>query len=224
MVEILPSLLAADFANLTRDIERVERAGVSMLHLDVMDGHFVPNISFGPPVIQSIRAVTLLHLDVHLMIEEPDRYISDFVQAGANSISVHQEACRHLDRTLRAIQAEGLKAGVVLNPATPVSSLEDTIDIADYVLVMSVNPGFGGQSFIPRVMRKVMELDRLRRERDLDLPIQIDGGVSLSNLAEIVRAGCEWIVAGSSVFGAEDPTERVKEMQQIARDALAVRV
>ena len=176
MVEILPSILAADFARLHDEIRTVESAGVKMLHLDVMDGHFVPNITFGAPVIQSIRAVTKLHLDVHLMIEKPERYLRDFVEAGANSISVHQEACRHLHRTLRAIQEEGVLAGVVINPATPVSAIGEVLDVVDYVLLMSVNPGFGGQQFIPRTLAKVIELERLRKERELDFPIEIDGG------------------------------------------------
>jgi ribulose-phosphate 3-epimerase len=224
MVEILPSILAADFARLHDEIQRVEWAGVSMLHLDVMDGHFVPNISFGPSVVEAIRKITSLHLDVHLMIENPDHYIGAFVEAGANSISVHQEACRHLHRTIRLIQSKGLKAGVVINPATPVASLDEILDVVDYVLLMSVNPGFGGQQFIPRVLHKVMELDRRRCETGLAFPIQIDGGVSTKNIADIVRAGCDWIVAGSSIFRSEDSTGTVRNMQIIARDATAVRV
>jgi ribulose-phosphate 3-epimerase len=224
MVEILPSILAADFARLHDEIRTVESAGVKMLHLDVMDGHFVPNISFGPPVIQSIRAITKLHLDVHLMIEKPERYLRDFVEAGANSISVHQEACRHLHRTLRAIQEEGVLAGVVINPATPVSAISEVLDVVDYVLLMSVNPGFGGQQFIPRTLAKVMELDGLRKEHNLDFRIEIDGGLNRTNLAEAVRAGCEWIVTGSSVFGAPDPAATVLQMQEIAREATSVRV
>jgi len=224
MVEILPSLLSADFARLDQEIESVARAGVSMLHLDVMDGHFVPNLSIGPPVIQSIRAATKLKLDVHLMIEDPDRYIDAFVESGADSISVHQEACRHLHRTLRTIQNEGLQAGVVLNPATPVAALDEVLEVVDYVLLMSVNPGFGGQQFIPRVLLKVLELDRRRRELGLDFPIEIDGGITLSNIADIARAGCDWIVAGSSIFGSEDPEQTARDMMQTAREATAVRV
>ncbi len=222
MVEILPSLLAADFAHLHEEIQRVERTGISMLHLDVMDGRFVPNISFGPPVIRSIRMVTRLRLDVHLMIEDPDRYIADFVDAGADSISVHQETCAHLHRTLRLIQSQGRRAGVVINPATPVRALEEVLDVADYVLLMSVNPGFGGQPFIPRTLAKAMELDRLRRQMGLDFPIQIDGGITHKNLADVVRAGCDWIVAGSSIFQAEDPGLSVQQMQEIARQATAI--
>ncbi len=224
MVEILPSVLAADFARLGEQIRQVETSGVSMLHLDVMDGHFVPNISFGPPVIASIDAITNLHLDVHLMIEDPDRYIHDFVRAGADSISVHQETCRHLDRTLRVIQGEGRLAGVVINPATPVSALEDVIEVVDFVLVMSVNPGFGGQKFIPRTLRKVEALDRIRSRQALGFRIEIDGGITAANVADAARAGCDWLVAGSSVFGAHDPGAAAQELTAVARDAVAVKV
>lgn len=224
MVEILPSILAADFAHLDREIAFAEQAEVTKLHLDVMDGHFVPNISFGPPVIQSIRAITDLHLDVHLMIEDPDRYIRIFVEAGANSISVHYEACRHLHRTIRAIQSEGLQAGVVINPATPVSVLDEVLELTDFVLLMSVNPGFGGQQFIPRTLSKVMQLERRRRDLGLRFPIEIDGGISLKNIADVTRAGVDWVVAGSSIFASEDPVATIGHMKQIARDATAVRV
>jgi ribulose-phosphate 3-epimerase len=224
MVQILPSILAADFARLGAEVGQVERAGARMLHLDVMDGHFVPNISFGPLVVQALRPLTRCGLDVHLMIEDPDRYIPEFIEAGAQSVSVHQEACRHLHRTLRFIQGLGAKAGVVLNPATPVSLLEEVYDVLDFVLLMSVNPGFGGQQFIPRTLAKVIELDRRRAELGLDFPIEIDGGVTLQNLAEIVRAGCDWVVAGSTIFGSDDPAAAYAQMQQIARDAMAVRV
>ena len=224
MVEILPSLLAADFAHLDRDVAFAEQAGVAKLHLDVMDGHFVPNISFGPPVIACIRAITDLHLDVHLMIEDPDRYIHAFVKAGANSLSVHHEACRHLNRTLRAIQSEGVLAGVVLNPATPVTALDEVLNVADYVLLMSVNPGFGGQQFIPRTLSKVMQLESRRREMGLRFPIGIDGGISLKNVADVVRAGIDWVVAGSSIYASEDPSAVIRQMQNSAREATAVRV
>jgi ribulose-phosphate 3-epimerase len=224
MVQIVPSILSADFARLGEEIGRVERGGATMLHLDVMDGHFVPNLTIGPPVVESIRKITRSRLDVHLMIEDPDRYAPVFIQAGADQISVHQEACRHLNRTLRMIQDEGALAGVVLNPATPVALLDDVLEVADYVLIMSVNPGFGGQQFIPRALDKVRELDRKRREHRLELPIEIDGGITVDNLAEVVRAGCDWIVTGSSVFHTADPAARVSEMRQIAQEATAVRV
>src|SRR6266446_59946 len=219
MVEILPSILSADFARLGEQVEALESAGCRMLHVDVMDGHFVPNITIGPPVVASLRKITRLTLDVHLMITDPDRYAPLFIEAGADQLLVHQETCPHLDRTLRMIQGEGARAGVVINPATPVATLNEVLDVADFVLVMSVNPGFGGQHFIPRSLDKVRELDRKRRERVLDLPIEIDGGVSLENLAEVVRAGCDWIVTGSAIFHAPDPTATVAEMRQIAQDA-----
>jgi len=224
MVQIVPSILAANFARLADEIERVERGGVTMLHLDVMDGHFVPNFTIGPPVVESIRKITRARLDLHLMIDDPDRYAPVFIQAGADLVSVHQEACIHLDRTVRMIQSEGAQAGVVLNPATPVAMLEEIVDVADYVLIMSVNPGFGGQHFIPRALDKVRELDRIRRERHLQLPIEIDGGITLENLADVVRAGCDWIVTGSSVFHTPDPTAAVREMHQVAQEATALRV
>src|SRR5208282_4512969 len=204
MVEIVPSILSADFARLAEEIARVERGGVTMLHLDVMDGHFVPNLTIGPPVVESIRQCTRLHLDVHLMIENPERYVTEFVKAGANSVSVHYEACRHLDGVLQMIREAGAMAGVVLNPATPVEVLEDVLGVVDYVLLMSVNPGFGGQKLIPYVLDKVRRLDLMRRAKKLALPIEIDGGVHLDNLAEVVRAGCDWIVTGSAVFHSGD--------------------
>ena len=224
MLEILPSILSADFARLGEDIHRVETAGIRMLHVDVMDGHFVPNITLGPPVVASIRKFTKLSLDVHLMITDPDRHIPAFIEAGASSISVHQEACTHLDRTLRMIQTEGAEAGVVLNPATPVSTLDDILDVVDYVLIMSVNPGFGGQQFIPRSLDKVRQLVERRRERGLSFAIEIDGGANLSTIADIARAGVDWVVAGSSVFGAPDPAEAVRSLRAAASDALAVHV
>ena len=222
MPEILPSILSADFAHMADEIARVERGGASMLHVDVMDGHFVPNITLGPPVVESIRKCTRLHLDVHLMIENPDRYAKAFVDAGADSVSVHYEACHHLDGTLQAIKNEGAQAGVVLNPATPVALLENALEVADYVLIMSVNPGFGGQEFIPYALKKVRQLDRMRVERKLRLPIEIDGGVHLDNLAEVARAGCDWIVTGSAVFHSADPEAAVREMREIAASATAV--
>jgi len=224
MVQIVPSILSADFAHLAEEIARVERGGASMLHVDIMDGHFVPNLTLGPPVVESIRKITRSRLDVHLMIEDPDRYAPVFIQAGADQISVHQEACRHLDRTLRMIHDEGALAGVVINPATPVAMLSEVLEVADYVLIMSVNPGFGGQHFIPRALDKVRELDRLRRERHLQLPIEIDGGITLENLQEVIRAGCDWVVTGSSVFHSPDPAATVAAMRQVARDATEVQV
>ena len=224
MVEIVPSILSADFARLAEEIARVERAGATILHLDVMDGHFVPNLTIGLPVVESVRKATRLRLDVHLMIESPERYVAQFVEAGADSVSVHYEACRNLDGTLGLIRNAGALAGVVLNPATPVAALEDVLEVADYVLLMSVNPGFGGQKLIPYVLDKARKLDRMRREKNLALPIEIDGGVNRQNLAEVVRSGCEWIVTGSAIFHTPDPEATVREMREIAASATGVRV
>jgi ribulose-phosphate 3-epimerase len=225
MIEIVPSILSADFARLAEEIVRVERGGARMLHLDVMDGHFVPNLTIGPPVVESLRKATRAHLDCHLMIENPERYVGAFAQAGADSISVHVEACHHLDGVLQQIRAEGAQAGVVLNPATPVAALENAIEVADYVLLMSVNPGFGGQEFIPYVLEKVGELRQMRqRKRKPEMPIEIDGGVHLDNLAEVVRAGCDWIVTGSAIFHSRDAEATVRQMREIAANAFAVKV
>ncbi len=223
MIEIIPSILSADFARLAEEIARVEKAGIRMLHLDIMDGHFVPNITIGPPVVRCIRKATALTLDVHLMIEDPDRHIPSFIEAGADQISVHQEACRHLDRTLRSIRAAGLRAGVVLNPATPLTTLDYVLELVDYVLLMTVNPGFGGQEFIPGMLRKIEQLDRERAARRLDFRIQVDGGVTVENLPELVRAGVDWVVTGSKVFLSPDPAATVAEMQRVAAQAAALR-
>ena len=222
MVEILPSILSADFARLAEEIALVERGGASILHLDVMDGHFVPNLTIGIPVVESIRKATRLQLDVHLMIEEPDRYAELFVRAGANAVSVHYEAATHLDAVLHSIKKLGAMAGVVLNPATPVTVLEDVLEVADYVLLMSVNPGFGGQKLIPYVLEKARKLARMRTEKKLAFAIEIDGGVHRGNLEEVVRAGCEWIVTGSAVFHSPDAEAEVREMRAIAARATAV--
>jgi ribulose-phosphate 3-epimerase len=224
MVEIVPSILSADFARLADEMARVERGGARILHLDVMDGHFVQNITIGPPVVESIRKATRAHLDVHLMIESPERYVTDFVHAGANSVSVHWEACRHLDGTLEMIRSAKAMAGVVLNPATPVEVLDDVLHVADYVLLMSVNPGFGGQKLIPYVLEKARKLAEMRREKRLALPIEIDGGVHPENLADVVRAGCDWIVTGSAIFHSPDAEATVRQMREIAAQATAVRV
>ena len=224
MVEILPSILAADFARLGEQIAALETAGCRMLHLDVMDGHFVPNLTIGPPVVASLRKATRAILDVHLMIEDPDKYAPVFIEAGADQVSVHQEACKHLDSTLRMIRSEGAKAGVVINPATPVDTLEEVLDVADYVLVMSVNPGFGGQQFIPNALHKVRDLAGRRKARGLHFPIEIDGGVDRENLGKIVDAGVEWVVSGSSIFHSVNPPAAFEEMRRIAHDATAIRV
>jgi ribulose-phosphate 3-epimerase len=200
MVEILPSILSADFARLGEQIAALEAAGCRMLHVDVMDGHFVPNITIGPPVVESLRKATRAILDVHLMIEDPDKYAPIFIAAGADQVSVHQEACRHLDRTLRMIKSEGAKAGVVINPATPVAMLDDVLEVVDYVLVMSVNPGFGGQQFIPNALRKVRQLAARRKERGLQFPIEIDGGASKENIRRLYLQGSGGVLPGRPFF------------------------
>ncbi|HEU0121853.1 MAG TPA: ribulose-phosphate 3-epimerase [Bryobacteraceae bacterium] len=220
MIEILPSLLSADFARLGAHIAEVEKAGAKMLHFDVMDGHFVPNLTIGTPVLQSIRKVTKAHIDVHLMILNPDSYIPVFVEAGADSVSVHQEVCPHLDRTLRLIQSEGALAGVVLNPSTPVSTLDDVLDVVDFVLVMSVNPGFGGQKFLPNSLRKIRQLAERRERLGLQFKIEVDGGIGVANAADAVRAGAEWLVAGNSVFGAPDPGAALVALRETALHGL----
>jgi|SRR5689334_10359128 ribulose-phosphate 3-epimerase len=219
MTEILPSILAADFARLGEEIARVEKAGCSVLHVDVMDGHFVPNISIGVPVVEALRKITKCTLDVHLMISDPDKYAPVFIQAGADRVLVHQEGCPHLDRSLRLIQSEGAKAGVVLNPATPVATLSEVLDVVDQVLIMSVNPGFGGQQFLPNALNKIRDLALRRKELGRDFVIEIDGGVVMENAAEIVRAGCDWLVAGSSIFHTPDCGIAFKEMTKAARQA-----
>lgn len=223
MVEILPSILAADFARLGEQIAEVERAGATMLHVDVMDGHFVPNLTLGPPVVESIRKITRSTLDLHLMITDPDKYAPIFIAAGADQVLVHQEACKHLDGTLREIHKAGARAGVVINPATPVAAIDEVLGLVDYVLVMSVNPGFGGQEFIPYTLDKVRRLDALRRDRRLSFAIEIDGGITRENIGEAVRAGCDWIVTGSSIFHTPDPAAAFAALREAALQAHAVR-
>ena len=194
-----------------------------MLHVDVMDGHFVPNFAIGIPIIESIRKVTRLKLDVHLMISDPDLHLGEFIKAGANHVLVHQEACVHLDRTLRTIRNEGALAGVVLNPATPISTLSEVLDLVDEVLIMSVNPGFGGQHFIPNALRKIQALAFQRKELGLNFAIEIDGGVAHENAADIARAGCDWLVAGTSIFHTPDAGAAFLELERTAREATLAR-
>jgi ribulose-phosphate 3-epimerase len=209
---LAPSILSADFARLGAEIELVEAGGAAMVHVDVMDGRFVPNISIGPAVTAAVRKATRLPLDCHLMIEEPGRYVDAFVDAGADMVSVHVEAERHLQRTLSRIRELGAKAGVVLNPATPLAALEDVLPDADFVLLMSVNPGFGGQRFIPRVVDKMRRLRETIDTARLDTRIEIDGGVTLANLDEVASAGADIVVAGSAVFGTDDPLAATQTM------------
>jgi ribulose-phosphate 3-epimerase len=224
MPEILPSILSADFARLGEQVAELEQAGCRMLHVDIMDGHFVPNLTIGPPVVASLRKATGLTLDVHLMITDPDRYAPLFIEAGANHVSVHQETCPHLDRTLKLIQDLGSLAGVVINPATPVATLDEVLGIVDFGLVMSVNPGFGGQKFIPYTLDKVRQLALKKREKGRAFAIEIDGGVTLDNVGEMVKAGVEWVVAGSAIFGAGNPAAAFAEMRQHAHAAGMVHV
>ncbi len=212
---IAPSILAADFANLSKDIELVNNSNADWFHLDVMDGEFVPNISFGLPVIEAIKRHAKKTLDVHLMIIQPDRYISAFKKAGADVLTVHYEACPHLHRTIQAIQAEGMKAGVALNPHTPVSVLEDVIQDIDVVLIMSVNPGFGGQKFIEKTYDKIKKLKALIQSSGSSAIIEIDGGVGLGNYKQLVECGADVLVAGNSVFAAKDPLQAITELKKI---------
>jgi len=216
MVQIAPSILAADFANLGSAIRLVESAGAEVIHVDVMDGHFVPNITMGPPVVASIRKVTSLPLDVHLMIEDPDAYIQPFADAGADWISVHVETCPHLDRTLQLIRSYGARPGVVLNPATSLSTLDEVLRLVEYVLIMTVNPGFGGQRFLPYTLEKVQRLRKVIQHKGLSARIEVDGGVSLENVPDLVRSGANILVVGSQIFGDPDPAAAVKQLKALA--------
>ena len=223
MIQIAPSILSANFADLRQDIAAVERGGADLIHVDVMDGHFVPNITIGPVVVRAIRKVATRPLDVHLMIEEPDRYIDEFIAAGATMLSVHQEVLPHLHRTVAYIKSRGARAGVVLNPSTPVSVLEEIANDVDFVLVMSVNPGFGGQAFIPD------SVDKLRRVRDLltrtrsTAAIEIDGGIDATNAAEVVAAGASILVAGNAIFGSSDPEAATRALRAATSSAAGSR-
>jgi len=224
LIELAPSILSADFAHLADNVQAVTDGGATLLHVDVMDGHFVPNITIGPPVVASLRKVTRLPLDVHLMIENPDQYIPAFVDAGADWISVHQEACVHLHRTLELIRNHGANPGVVINPATPVQTLGEVLEMVDHVLVMSVDPGFGGQKFIPASLDKVRKLATMRTAKRANFRIEIDGGIGVDTIAESVRAGVEILVAGNAVFGQGDPRENTRHLLKLAAEATLQRV
>ena len=216
MIKLAPSILSADFARLLEDVKKVEKAGCEYLHIDVMDGHFVPNITLGPAIVKSLRKDVNMVFDAHLMIENPDNYIKEFADAGCDIIVVHQEACTHLHRTIQNIKSHGVKAGVALNPATPIETIKYVLQDVDMVLLMSVNPGFGGQSYIPVVTEKIKELKALIDEMNLDIDIEVDGGVKPSNIAEVVNAGANVIVAGSAIFNAGNIDEAVKSLRENA--------
>ena len=224
MIELAPSILSADFARLAEQVRAASEGGGTVIHVDVMDGHFVPNLTVGPPLVKSLRKVTDLPLDCHLMIENSDQFIAEFVEAGADWISVHQEACRHLNRTLNLIRSHDALAGVVINPATPVETLTEVLEIIDYVLVMSVNPGFGGQKFIPETVHKIRRLADLRSQRGLNYRIEVDGGIALETVAEVVRAGAEILVAGNAVFGQGDPKTNAQKLLKAATEATLLKV
>ena len=224
MIELAPSILSADFARLAEQVRAAAEGGATLLHVDVMDGHFVPNITIGPPVVASLRKATELPLDVHLMIENPDQFIPAFVDAGADWISVHQEACVHLNRTLELVRARGARVGVVINPGTPVDTLAEVLDIVDFVLVMSVNPGFGGQKFIPASLHKIEKLAALSKQSKNTFRIEVDGGIGLDTVASVVRAGAEVLVAGNAVFGSGDPKTNSQKLLKAACEATLQKV
>jgi ribulose-phosphate 3-epimerase len=223
-IEIAPSILASNFARLGDEIKKVEEGGADVIHVDVMDGHFVPNITIGIPVVASLRKATRLPLDVHLMIEQPEEYIEDFVRAGADRVLVHQEATAHLDRALEMIRENGAQAGAVINPATPVIMLSDVLDKLDTVLVMSVNPGFGGQKFIPNSLEKIRQLNQWRARYNASFRIEVDGGVDLGNAGELAQAGANTFVAGTSIFHTPDPAAATRQIRKLATEALSQRV
>ena len=224
MIELAPSILSADFAHLADQVRSATEGGATVVHVDIMDGHFVPNLTIGPPVVKSLRRATRLPLDCHLMIENPDEFIPAFTDAGADWISVHQEACIHLDRTLHHIRDHGALAGVVINPSTPVEMLSEVLDIVDYVLVMSVNPGFGAQKFIPNSLHKMRKLAEIRAQRGLNYRIEVDGGIAMETVAEVVRAGAEILVAGNAVFGSGDPKTNAQRLLKAATEATLQKV
>lgn len=217
MLKLSPSILAADFKNLSEDIIKADQGGAQYIHIDVMDGDFVPSISLGMPVIQSIRSCTDKVFDVHLMVSNPERYIDDFVEVGADIITIHAEACKHIDRTLNYIKQKGIKAGIALNPATPLSALDYVLELADMILIMTVNPGFGGQVFIDGMLQKVSTLREMLNKKGLNTDIQVDGGITLSNVSQIMEAGANVIVAGSAIFNG-DIKENTQSFIQIMKE------
>jgi ribulose-phosphate 3-epimerase len=223
-IEIAPSILAADFTILGQEVRAVEEAGASAIHVDVMDGHFVPNISIGVPVVESLSKATRLPLHVHLMIERPGEFIQPFAKAGAHRIYIHQEATPHLDRVVTSIHEENCEAAVTLNPATPAATLKEIFDRLEAVLVMTVNPGFGGQKFIPQMFEKIRELREVRSRYNYGFRIAVDGGVTLENTAELVAAGCDSLVAGTTIFQTKSPGAAVRQMRQFATEAMSQRV
>lgn len=214
-MKIAPSILSADFANLARDIQLVEKLGADYIHVDVMDGQFVPNITLGPNIVSAIRPVTKLPLDVHLMIEQPENFIAAFAKAGADIITVHQEATPHIHRAMQMIKAAGVKAGVVINPGTPLAAIEEVLDLADLVLIMTVNPGFGGQSFIESQLDKIAQLKTLREEKGYTYEIEVDGGIVPETAAKCKEAGADVFVAGSYIYNSEDPKERIDALRAV---------
>lgn len=223
-VEIAPSILAADFSHLADAVRKVEEGGAGCLHVDVMDGRFVPNISIGIPVVECLRKATRLPLDTHLMIVEPEKYIAEFIKAGANRVLIHQEATVHLDRALAMIREHRAEAGVVINPATPVAMLSEVLDKVDTVLVMSVNPGFGGQKFIPNALEKIRQVNQWRARYNGRFRIEVDGGVDLENAADLAQAGVNSFVAGTSIFHTPDPAAATRQMHKLATEALSQKV
>lgn len=215
MIKIAPSILSADFSKLGDEIIKIENAGADLIHIDVMDGHFVPNITIGPSVVKSIRTKTKLPFDVHLMILEPDRYIDDFIDAGADIISVHAEACKHLHRTIQKIKERGIKASVALNPATPLSFVEWVLGDVDMILLMSVNPGFAGQAFIDRTLGKIKNLKNIIKERGLNLDIEVDGGIDLNTCEKVICEGANVLVSGSAIFKEKDKNEIIRKLRKI---------
>lgn len=220
MIKIAPSILSADFAKLGQEVKEVEAAGAELIHIDVMDGHFVPNITMGPIVVEALRPITQLPLDVHLMIENPDNYIEQFAKAGADYISVHVEACRHLHRTIQLIRSFGVKPGVVLNPHTPIESIQHILEDIDFVLFMTVNPGFGGQKFISSVVPKIEALSKIIKERGLAIEIEVDGGITSETIGTCVKAGATMFVAGSAIYNKENRREALQEIKTAGEAAI----